>query len=152
GRTREFAIRSALGATRGRVIRQILTESLILALAGGALGVIFAAYGTRAALAALPQALPRAENISVDTHVLLFTAGLIVLTGLLAGMIPALSRGSWVDVGDTLKSGRTMTNARHRVQSVFVVAQMALAMVLLIGAGLMIRTLIYLWHVDPGFS
>jgi predicted permease len=153
GRTREFAIRAALGAGRGRVVRQMLTESLLLAILGGGVGVLIAGYGTRAALTALPQALPRAESIAVDAHVLLFTFGLIVLTGVLAGMIPALSRSAHTDLSDTLKqTGRTVTSARHRVQSAFVITQMALAMVLLIGAGLMVRTLFYLWHVDPGFN
>jgi predicted permease len=152
GRTREFAIRTALGAARSRVIRQLLTESLILSLAGGALGVLVATYGTHAGLAALPQALPRAENVAVDWHVLLFTAGLALVTGVLAGVIPALSRTRSFDLSDTLKqTGRTVA-VRHRVQSVFVVAQMALAMVLLVGAGLMIRTLVNLWHADPGFN
>lgn len=153
GRAREFAIRAALGAGKARVIRQLLTESVLLAMAGGTLGVLIAAYGARAALAVLPQALPRAENISVDAHVLIFTAGLTLLTGVLAGVIPALSRTGRVDLSGTLKQGgRTVAGTHHRVQSVFVVAQMALAMVLLIGAGLMIRTLVYLWHVDPGFN
>ena len=152
GRTREFAIRAALGAARGRVVRQMLTESLMLSIIGGILAVLFAGYGTRAALAALPQALPRAEGITVDARVLLFTAAVVLLTGILAGIIPAVSRASRADLSDTLKAGRTMTGTRNRVQSVFVVAQMALAMVLLIGAGLMLRTLVYLWHVDPGFN
>ncbi|ABF42460.1 ABC efflux pump, inner membrane subunit [Candidatus Koribacter versatilis Ellin345] len=153
GRTREFAIRAALGAARGRVVRQMLTESLMLSIVGGVLGVLFAGYGTHAALAALPRVLPRSETISVDGRVLIFTAALIVITGMLAGIIPALSRNAHTDLSDTLKAtGRTVTSARHRVQNVFVVAQMALAMVLLIGAGLMVRTLVYLWHVDPGFN
>ncbi len=152
-RSREFAIRAALGAGKARVIRQLLTESLMLAIAGGALGVLVAAYGTRAALAALPQALPRAENIHLDARVLLFTLGLSILTGILAGVIPAVSRTSRLNLGDTLKSGgRGVAGTRHRVQNVFVVIQMALALVLLIGAGLMVRTLVYLWNVDPGFN
>jgi predicted permease len=153
GRSREFAIRASLGAGRARVVRQLITESLILSAGGGMLGVVLANYGTRAALAVLPQALPRTEDIGVDQRVLLFTAGLSLLTGLLAGVIPALSRTARIDLSDTLKQGgRSLTGAHHRTQSVFVVAQMALAMVLLIGAGLMIRTLVYLWHIDPGFK
>ncbi len=152
GRTREFAIRAALGAGRSRVIRQLLTESLLLAIIGGALGVLLAGYGTKAALSVLPQALPRAEHVGIDGRVLLFTGGVVLLTAALAGLIPAFSRAR-VEIGDTLKqTGRTVTGVKHRVQSVFVVAQMALAMVLLIGAGLMVRTLVYLWHVDPGFK
>jgi predicted permease len=153
GRNREFAIRASLGAGRARVVRQLITESLILSAGGGLLGVVFANYGVRAALTVLPQALPRTENIGVDQRVLWFTAGLSILTGLLAGVIPALSRTARIDLSDTLKQGgRSLTGAHHRTQSVFVVAQMALAMVLLIGAGLMIRTLVYLWHIDPGFK
>jgi predicted permease len=153
GRAREFAIRAAMGASKLRVLRQLLTESLLLSLIGGALGILFAAYGTHAALAALPQALPRAEAIRVDGEVLLFTAMVSMLTGILAGVIPTVSSAVRGDISDTLKqTGRTQTGLRHRVQSVFVVAQVALAMVLLIGAGLMIRTLVYLWHVDPGFQ
>ncbi|HEY3927118.1 MAG TPA: ABC transporter permease [Candidatus Koribacter sp.] len=153
GRTREFAIRSALGAARGRVVQQLLTESLLLSVIGGAMGLLLAAYGTRAAVAALPQALPRADHISLDAHVLLFTFGLIVVTGILAGAIPAFSRSARVELGETLKrTGRSVTGANHRVQSAFIVAQMALALVLLVGAGLMLRTLVYLWHVNPGFD
>lgn len=153
GRTREFAIRTAMGASKLRVLRQLLFESLLLSLIGGALGVLLASYGTHAALAALPQVLPRAEAIRLDGRVLWFTAAISILTGILAGVIPAVSRAFRGDVSETLKqTGRTQTGLRQRVQSVFVVAQMALAMVLLIGAGLMIRTLVYLWHVDPGFQ
>ena len=153
GRTREFAIRTALGASKLRVLRQLVTESLLLSLLGGALGVLLASYGTHAALAALPQALPRAEAIRVDGRVLLFTTAVSILTGILSGVIPAVSRVVRGNINETLKqTERTQAGLRHRVQSVFVVAQMALAMVLLIGAGLMIRTLVYLWHVDPGFQ
>jgi predicted permease len=153
GRTREFAIRTALGASKWRVLRQLLTESLLLSSLGGALGVLFASYGTQAALAALPHALPRAEAIHVDGRVLLCTATTSMVTGILAGVIPAISCAVRGDISNTLKqTGRTQVGTRQRVQSLFVVAQMALAMVLLIGAGLMIRTLVYLWHVDPGFQ
>jgi predicted permease len=153
GRRREFAIRVALGASKLRVLRQVFTESLLLSLLGGAFGALLASYGTQAALAALPQALPRAEAIRVDGRVLLFTAVVSMLTGVIAGVIPAVSRAVRGDISDTLKqTARTQAGLRHRVQNVFVVAQMALAMVLLIGAGLMVRTLVYLWHVAPGFQ
>ena len=149
-RTREFAIRSALGASKARVIRQLLTESTLLALCGGTLGILFAAYGTKAALAVLPQALPRAENIGLDGHVLVFTVLLSLLSGILAGVVPATLR---IELQAALKQGgRGSTGFRHVAQNSFVVTQMALAMVLLIGAGLMMRTLVFLWHVDPGFD
>ena len=89
GRSREFAIRSAIGASPGRVIRQLLTESVLLGVAGGALGLLLARWGTRAILAALPDALPRADEINMDWHVLLFTAGISILTGIVFGLAPA---------------------------------------------------------------
>lgn len=150
-RTREFAIRTALGAGRWRLVRQSLTESTLLALTGGTLGLIVAAWGTKLALAALPTALPRAEEITVDSRVVLFTLAVSILTGLLAGIAPAL-RTSHRRVNETLKEGgRGASMARARAQGVFVAVEMALALVLLIGAGLMIRSLNALWNVDPGF-
>jgi predicted permease len=152
GRTREFAIRSALGADRGRLLRQSLTESTLLAVAGGGLGLLLAALGTRAALDALPTGLPRADEIGVDAQVLLFTIAISLLTGLLAGLAPAL-KTSQRRLAETLKeSGRGTGGGRHRVQGVLVTVEVALALVLMIGAGLMIRTLNSLWHVDPGFQ
>jgi predicted permease len=151
GRTREFAIRSALGAGRGRLLRQSLTESTLLGLAGGALGLIVAAWGTQFALKMLPTTLPRAEEVRLDGRVLLFTFAIALLTGVLAGLVPALkiSRGR---VSETLKEGgRGTSGGRIRAQGVFVAIEMALALVLLVGAGLMIRTLTALWKVDPGF-
>jgi predicted permease len=151
-RAREFAVRAALGASQGRVVRQLLTESMLLALAGGGLGWLLAAWGTRAALGVLPAALPRAEQVGLDAHVLIFTAGLSVLAGVLFGLTPAL-KTSQPDLQETLKlGGRGASGTRHRMQSVFVVAEMALAVVLLIGAGLTIRSLAKLWSVDPGFN
>jgi predicted permease len=151
-RTREFAVRTALGASRTRIVWQLLTESILIALAGGSLGVLLASYGTRAALGILPRALPRAESVSIDARVLIFTATLTLLTGILSGVLPALLRTSRMNLHDTLKEGgRASSGARHRAQSVFVIAQMAMALVLLIGAGLMLRSLVRLWHVDPGF-
>jgi predicted permease len=152
GRTREFAVRAALGATRGRVVRQLLTESILLALAGGGLGLLLASWGTRAALGLLPAALPRAEQIGLDMHVLLFTAGISLLAGVVFGLTPAL-KTSQPDLHETLKQGgRGGRGGRHRAQDVFVVGEMALAVVLLIGAGLTVRSLVRLWSVDPGFN
>jgi predicted permease len=151
GRAREFAIRSALGAGQGRLVRQLLTESILLALAGGAIGLAFAQWATTAVLSVVPAELPRAAEIRVDTHVLLFTMGVSLLAGILFGLAPAL-KTSQPRLHETLKeSGRGASGIRHRAQSVFVALEMAMALVLLIGAGLMIRSLTALWNVDPGF-
>jgi predicted permease len=151
-RTREFAIRAALGASRARVIRQLLTESILLAMGGAALGLLLATWGCRAALAVVPVALPRAEEVGLDLRVLIFTAVVSILAGLFFGLAPAL-KTSRTNLQETLREGgRSMSGARHRVQSVFVVIEMAMALVLLIGAGLMIRSLVRLWNVDPGFD
>jgi len=151
-RQREFAVRVALGAGQVRIIRQVLTESILLALAGGTLGLILAKWGTVAALAAVPRSVPRAEEIGLDTRVLLFTFGLSVLAGIAFGLIPAL-RVSKANLRSTLKeSGRALAGSGSGVQSAFVVGEMAMALVLLSGAGLMIRSLVRLWHVDPGFE
>jgi predicted permease len=151
GRTREFAVRAALGASQGRVARQLLTESILLALVGGGLGLLLAAWGTRAALGVLPAALPRAEQVGLDARVLIFTAAISLLAGVFFGLTPAL-KTSGPDLHETIKEGgRGASGTRHRMQSVFVVVEMALALVLLIGAGLTIRSLAKLWSVDPGF-
>ncbi len=151
-RTREFAIRAALGAGRGRVVRQLLTESLLLALGGGAIGLLLASWGLQGGLKILPEALPRAEEVHLDGRVLAFTLLTSALAGILFGLVPAFrnSRGSLQEV--LKEGGRGMSGTRHRTQRVFVVAEMALAVVLLAGAGLMIRTLAELWKVDPGFN
>jgi predicted permease len=151
GRAREFAIRAALGAGPMRIIRQLLTESVMLGVAGGVLGLLIARWGTRAILAALPDALPRSEEIGIDSHVLIFSLGISVLTGILFGLFPAI-KTLRPDMHETLKEGgRGSSGARHRTQSVFVVVEMAMALVLLVGAGLMIRSLAALWNVNPGF-
>jgi predicted permease len=151
GRTREFAIRAALGADRWRLLRQSLTESLVLALAGGGLGLLVAGWGTRAALALLPTTVPRATEVGMDGRVLVFTIVISVLTGILAGIAPAL-KTSKRSLSETLKEGgRGASSGRGRAQGVLVAAEMALALVLLVGAGLMIRSLSALWNVDPGF-
>jgi predicted permease len=151
-RVREFAIRAALGATKSRVVRQLLTESILLALAGGALGLCLAIWGTQAGIQSLPETLPRAQDVGLDKSVLLFTFGVSLLAGVIFGLAPAL-KTSRPNLQDTLKeSGRGLSGARHRAQGIFVVMEMAMALILLIGAGLMIRSLIGLWSVNPGFN
>jgi predicted permease len=151
GRTREFAIRLAMGATQARVLRQLLTESTLLALAGGALGLLVAHWGTAALLGLLPSALPRAEEIGLDARVLLFTMAVSLAAGLLFGLAPSL-QASQPNLQQTLKEGGRGASARHRTQNIFVVTEMAMALVLLIGAGLMVRSLTRLWSVNPGFN
>jgi predicted permease len=152
GRSREFAVRAALGAGRGRIVRQLLTESMLLALAGGGLGLLLAAWGTKVALQHLPSGLPRASEVGMDWKVLLFTAGIALLCGILFGLVPAL-RISKPNLQETLKEGgRGSGGGKQRAQGAFVVAEMAMALVLLIAAGLMIRSLSALWSVNPGFD
>lgn len=151
-RSREFAIRVALGAGETRILRQLLTESVLLALIGGVLGLLLAKVGTAAAIAAMPVNMPRAENIRLDLRVLLFTFGISMFAGIAFGLAPAL-KTSRANVGAVLKeSGRSLAGARSRMQSAFVVVEMAMALVLLVGAGLMIRSLFVLWGLDPGFN
>ncbi len=151
-RTHEFAIRSALGASRSRVIRQLLAESVLLALAGGGLGLLLASWGTKAAIAMLPEALPRANDVRLDPHVLAFALVVSVLVGVLFGLAPAL-QSSRPDLHEGLKEGgRGMSGRQHGTQRVFVVIEMGLAVLLLAGAGLMIRSLANLWRVNPGFN
>jgi predicted permease len=152
GRAKEFAIRAALGASQGRVVRQLLTESVLLALAGGGLGLLIAAWGTSAGLSVLPSTLPRANDVHIDPRVLLFTLVISIVAGILFGLAPAL-KTLQPDLHETLKEGgRGGSGARYRTQGIFVVVEMALAVVLLVGAGLTIRTLIGLWSVNPGFD
>jgi predicted permease len=151
-RAKEFAVRTAMGATAGRVVRQLLTESLILAGLGGALGLLIAWQGTALALKVLPEALPRAENVGLDWRVALFTVGVSILAGVLFGLAPAL-KTMQPDVQQTLReSGRGGSSTKHRAQAVFVAVEMAMALVLLVGAGLMIRSLVDLWGVNPGYN
>ena len=152
GRTREFAIRAALGAGQGRVIRQLLTESLVLSCTGGGLGLLLASWGTQAAIGLMPDALPRAQSVHIDSRVLLFTLAASLLAGIFFGLAPALG-ASRAGLHATLKEGgRGSSGARHRLQGLFVVVEMAMALVLLVGAGLMIRSLAKLWSVNPGFN
>jgi len=151
-RAREFAVRFALGAAQGRVIRQLLTESVMLAITGGVLGLLVAKWGTQAALATLPRALPRASGIGLDGRVLVFTFVISLLAGILFGLAPAL-KISATNLFDTLKdNARGFSGSRAHTQKAFVVIEMATALVLLVGAGLMVRTLVGLWNVNPGFD
>ncbi len=151
-RQREFAIRLAVGAGQMRIVRQLLTESVLLAVLGGGLGLLLAKFVTAAAIAAVPQTLPRAEEIGLDWRVLLFTALLSLAAGLVFGLAPALQTRR-ANLGAALKeSGRSLAGKRSRAQRIFVVLEMAMALVLLVGAGLMVRTLFVLLRVDPGFD
>ena len=152
GRRKEMAIRSAMGASRARVILQLLTESIVLSLAGGAVGLAVAAWGSRAVLAAVPGGLPRMENIAVDGWVLAFTLAVSLLTGVVFGLAPAL-QSSVTDVHETLKEGsRGSSTGPNRLRSLLVVGEVSAALVLLIGAGLMLRTIEQLNSVNPGFD
>ena len=158
GRSREIAIRAAIGAGRGRIVRQLLTESLLLAIAGGILGLVIGVVGVRVLLAVNPGNIPRlgpgGGGVTLDTSVLLFTMLLSILTGVIFGLAPAL-HASRVDLNSTLKEGssRSGTGLRQsKARGVLVVAELALAVVLLIGAGLLIRTFAALRSVAPGFD
>jgi predicted permease len=152
GRSREFAVRAALGASHLRVIRQLLTESVLLAAVGGTLGLLLAFFGTKAVLNTLPGTLPRANEVSLDGRVLLFTMALSLFAAIVFGLAPAL-KSSDVNLQEVLKeSGRGSSGARHRLQGVFVAVEVAMALILLIGAGLMFRALAALWRVNPGFN
>ena len=157
GRSRELAIRGALGALRSRIIRQLLTESLVLALVGAAVGLVVSNLGVRALLALGPDTLPRAAEFAdkapLDFRVLAFTLGCAIVTGLVFGLIPALQI-SRTDLQATLKetSSRSGTGRHHYTRSALVVAETALAIVLLIGAALLIRSFSSLRSVDAGFN
>ncbi|HEY6307959.1 MAG TPA: ABC transporter permease [Candidatus Angelobacter sp.] len=149
-RTREFAVRIALGASKSRLVRQLLTESTLLALGGGALGLALAAWTQGVLVRTLPDALPRVKEIQLDVHVLIFTLLVSLFSGIVFGLAPALrtSRPAALAVGNRQSANRMS----HRTQSAFVVVEIALSLVLLAGAGLMIRSLVRLWNTDPGFD
>jgi putative ABC transport system permease protein len=158
GRKREFAIRAALGAGRWKIIFQLLTESVLLSVTGGLLGLVLGFAGLRALLAVSPGGIPRiGENggaVTIDWRVLLFTLGVSLLTGILFGLFPAIG-ASRPDLNSTLKesSNRTGTGFHQsKARSLLVISEISLALVLLIGAALLIRTLIAIRHVNPGFD
>jgi putative ABC transport system permease protein len=152
-RSREMAVRSALGAARGRLARQLLSESLLLALIGGAAGALLAWWGTRALAGLGPRNLPRAGEIVMDTPVLLFTLGISIAAGLLFGVIPAL-RSSRSDPSDALKDGSRSTEGRSNAsyRGLLVTVELALAFALVMGAALLGKSLLRLLEVDPGYD
>jgi predicted permease len=152
-RQRELAVRLALGATTKRLLAQLLAESVILGIIGGALGLLLAAVATNALLAMVPSTVPRLQTVGIDGHILLFVVGISLLAGLAFGSVPALF-ALRTNVNDNLKEGgRGISVGRHhqRVRASFVVAQVALALMLLAGAGLLLRSFRRVLEVDPGF-
>ncbi|HLJ48895.1 MAG TPA: ABC transporter permease [Bryobacteraceae bacterium] len=153
-RRREIAIRASLGASMGRVMRQLLTESVLLGVFGGGLGIILAIWGLKGLRALHAVGIPRLDEVHLDGRVLAFTAALSILTGVLFGIFPAL-RTARPQLVETLKAGghgATLGRAHHRFHSALVMAEVAIALVLLAGAGLMVRSFQTLQNVDPGFQ
>jgi predicted permease len=153
-RSRELAVRAAIGASRGRLLRQLVTESLVVSLAGGAVGLLLATWGLDALLALVPESLPRSAEIHLDGWALLFTFGLSLLTGLGFGVIPAWQSAQGT-LHDSLKAGagRTTSTVRQgRLRHSLVVLEVALSLILLLGAGLLVQTFANLLHTEPGFD
>jgi len=151
-RERELAMRVALGATRSRLVRQCLTESAVLGLSGGVLGVLLAAVGLRPFLALWPGELPRAEEAQLDWRVLLFAVGASLMCGFLFGAAPAL-RAPFKNIEQALRTGmRGVAGGSHRLHGVFVASEVALAVILLVSAGMLGRTLLHLASLDPGVN
>ncbi len=150
----EIAVRSAMGATRWEIMRQVLVESVVLGICGGTLGVVLAVLLLKTMLRFVPQNLPRLDQVSVDGMVLVFAAAVSILTGVLFGVLPAW-RMSRLDPALALREGtRSMTSGRkqNRLNSVLVVAETAIGLVLLVGAGLLVRSLVRVLNVEPGFN
>ena len=150
-RAGEIAIRTALGAGRLRIVRQILTESVVLAFLGGAIGIALSFWGVQAILALSADTLPRVEDVRVDARVMAFGVLLAVVTGALFGLLPAL-RAARAEPQQHLRSGRGSVGGGHRLRNALVVAEVSLAIVLVIGAGLMTRSFLALRNVEPGFD
>jgi putative ABC transport system permease protein len=154
GRQKEIAIRTALGAGRWRIVRQLLTESVMLSLAGGAVGLLLAKWGMDLLLKLAPQDLPRMSDVSLDGRVLAFTVAVTLLTGVIFGLVPAL-QASKPNLNETMKDagrGSTEGGRRQLIRNSLVVLEVASALVLLVGAGLMIKSFWQLQKVDPGFN
>jgi predicted permease len=153
GREKEIAIRTAIGAARWRLIRQLLTESVLLSLMGGALGLLIAVWGLEGLRWLNPGNIPRLQEVGMDGRMLAFTCGVAMLTGILFGLAPAL-RSSHIDLNQTLKEGgRSLVGSGHqRLRSMLVVVEIALSLILLIGAGLLIRSFMRVQQVEPGFA
>jgi putative ABC transport system permease protein len=152
-RERELAVRAALGAGRARIVRQLLTESVLLALIGGATGVGLAVAGVKLVVTSAPDALPRVQEIHLDSAVLLFTFVISIFTGVLFGVLPALQASAKQFVG-SLKEGLTASASgrKQRLRSALVVSEIALSLALLVGAGLLIRSFVRVLNVNPGFD
>lgn len=151
-RQREMAIRAVLGASRWQIMRQLLSESVLLALLGGVIGLVLSLWGVDLLVAALPSNVPRITGLTPDWRVLLFTFGAAMLTGVLCGLAPALS-SSRHDLSEAMKDGgRSTTPARGHLRNVLVVGQIAVALILLVGAGLLLKSFWLLQRVDPGFD
>ena len=151
-RAREIALRAAIGAGRGRIVRQLLTETLVITLAGGALGIAIAWVAVPLLVASSPEGVPRLEHARVDMLVVTFALVTAVFSAIIAGLAPAL-RAASTDLRATLnEGGRTGTGGRDRLRTLLVAAEVALAIVLLVGAGLLIRSALHLQNVDPGFD
>ncbi len=152
GRTREFAVRAALGASASRMVRQLLTESVILSAIGGALGLVLAAFSQRLLAGTLLAALPRGGEIKMDFRILLFTTLVSLLCGIVFGLAPALKIAKPDLSLRAREGGHGASRRQHRTQNILVIAEISMALVLLIGAGLMTRSLSRLWSVDVGFD
>jgi len=152
-RQKEIAVRSALGASRLRLIRQFLTESLLLALLGGVAGLLLAIGCIRLLVSISPAEIPRVESIGVDSQVVIFIAGISMLAGLGFGLVPAF-QSTGASLGDSLKEGGRGSDGGtgNRLRGVLIASEFALALMLLLGAGLMVRSFIALQSIDPGFN
>ena len=152
-RQKEIAIRAALGAARRRIVGQLLTESLLLSLVGGAIGLLLAVWGNSLLVSLIPRDVPRIHDTGLDARILLFTFAISVVTGVIFGLVPAL-QASRVDLNQSLKDGGRDTPGagQNRLRSLLVVSEVAIALVLLIGAGLLMKSFTRLLDVEPGFN